>query len=60
LFVLLLAIEFLQDQLLDRRFRQERHKKLKNLDGSYECQFCGCRKVSVDDKRCPVCGQELL
>lgn len=32
LFVILLAVEFLQDQLLDRRYRQERHKKLKNTD----------------------------
>lgn len=59
LFSILLAIEFIQDHLLDRRYHQERHKKLKNSDGSYECQYCGCRKIRIDDKRCPVCGRDL-
>jgi uncharacterized paraquat-inducible protein A len=60
LFAILLAIEFIQDRLMDRRYNHERNKKLKNSDGSYECQYCGCRKVRVDDKRCPVCGQDLI
>ncbi len=60
LFAVLLPIEFIQDQLLDRRYHQERQKKLKNSDGSYEYQYCGRRKPGVDDTRCLVCGQELL
>jgi uncharacterized paraquat-inducible protein A len=59
LFSILLAIEFIQDHLLDRRYHQERHTKLMNSDGSYECQYCGCRKIGINDKHCPVCGRDL-
>jgi uncharacterized paraquat-inducible protein A len=59
LFSMLLAIEFIQDHLLDRQYRQEQHKKLKNSDGSYECQYCGCRKIRKEDQRCPVCDRDL-
>jgi hypothetical protein len=55
-----MMIEFFQDCLLDGRYHHERHKKLKNSDRSYECQYRGCRKVRVYDKRCPVCGQDLI
>jgi uncharacterized paraquat-inducible protein A len=59
LFTILLTLEFVQDRMLDQQYQKERHKKLKNSNGSYECQYCGCRKIRSYDKRCPVCGRDL-
>ncbi len=58
-FVLLLAVEFVQDRWLDRRYRQARNQKVRISETYYECQYCGCQKVLEADHRCPNCGKDL-
>jgi hypothetical protein len=58
-FVVLVAAEQVQDAVYDRIYRKNRKYKLALEDGSYECQFCGNRKVAATDRQCPVCGKEL-
>jgi uncharacterized paraquat-inducible protein A len=59
LFALFLAVEFIQDSLLNAYYARTRSQKLKLTNGWYECQHCGSRKVHEDDKQCPVCGKVL-
>ncbi len=58
-FIILLALEQVQDGIIFRQYRKQRGKKLPISDGLYECQFCGCRTVREFDAICPVCGKRL-
>jgi hypothetical protein len=60
LFVLLLAIEFIQDRFLDTYYAKAQNQKLRLADGYYECQYCGSQKVRAFDKQCPVCGKSSI
>jgi len=60
LFILLLAIEFTQDRFLDHYYRQIQNRKIRISGESYECQYCGNQKVRVSDKRCAICGKDLI
>lgn len=60
LFLFLLAVEFIQDHLLDAYYIKNKSRKLQLADGGYECQFCGSRKIHASDKECPICGKKLL
>ncbi len=60
LFVLLLAVEFTQDHLLNKYYRENRNKKIKISEEYYECQACGNRLVREADRICGVCGQKLI
>jgi hypothetical protein len=58
-FLILVLAEQVQDGVYDRVYRKNRQYKLMLGDGSYECQFCGNRKVAATDRQCSVCGKEL-
>ena len=52
----LLAIELRQDKKINRQYPNIKKKKLILANGKYECQSCGNRQVSSDDKSCSICG----
>ncbi len=58
-FILLLAVELVQDRIIFRQYLKQRGKKKLVGGGLYECQFCGCRTVREFDTTCPVCGKRL-
>jgi len=60
LFVLLLLIEAVQDRLVDAHYFKIKNRRLKLVDGDYECPYCGSQKVCAADRRCPVCFKDLL
>jgi hypothetical protein len=60
LFVFLLIIEFMQDRFLDLQYRRTQNRKIRISDEYYECQYCGCQKVRLSDRQCPICGKDLL
>lgn len=60
LFVLLLTIELVQDYWLDRRYRENRSRKIRISEEYYECQFCGFHQVRESDKSCRICGHNLI
>lgn len=55
-FAVLLAIEFHQDKAIQRAYVTLKKTKLAIGNGLYECQSCGNRHVSEQDKECGVCG----
>jgi hypothetical protein len=62
IFVTLLAliiVEQIQDHFIDLQYQKSRDRKLSFGDGSYECQYCGNRKVKENDHICTICGREL-
>ncbi len=60
LFLLLLAVELIQDHWRDGQYLKTRNRKVKISAEFYECQFCGDRQVRESDKRCKSCGQDLI
>ncbi|RPI33011.1 MAG: hypothetical protein EHM70_07370 [Chloroflexota bacterium] len=58
-FIALVVAEQVQDHLFDVSYRKRRKRKLEAGNGSYECQFCGSRKLTAADRECPVCGREV-
>jgi len=52
----LLAIELRQDKKINRQYPKIKKQKLVLENGKYECQSCGNRQVSGDDKSCCICG----
>ena len=58
-FIGLLFIELHQDKRNDRQYPEIKKKKLRLEDGRYECQSCGSRQVTVDDKSCRTCGMKF-
>ncbi len=62
LFVVLLVLviaEQIQDHYIDAQYQKSRGRKLPLADGTYECKYCGNRKVRAGDRTCQVCGREL-
>lgn len=59
LFFVLLAVKFAQDRRLYQEQLKSREKMVPISAAYGECQFCGCHKVRLDDKRCPVCLKRL-
>ncbi len=59
IFLILLVVEFVQDQQQDIRYRQSLGNKVKISDGIFECPYCGSRKVREQDTQCGVCGKTL-
>lgn len=55
-FIILLSVEFKQDKKIDRKYITVKKTKIKLVNGLYECQSCGSRKVSITDKNCSICG----
>ena len=60
LFVLLLAVEFIQDRILEKSALKHKNRKLLLKYGHYECQYCGSRKVLSSHTQCPTCGKSFL
>ncbi len=58
-FIILLAVEYVQDKMIFCQYLKNRSKKQVLANGLYECQFCGCRTVHEFDATCPVCGKQL-
>jgi uncharacterized paraquat-inducible protein A len=58
-FAVLLAVEQIQDRMMDTSYHNNRHRKIRLSDGYYECQYCGSQKVRASDRHCPVCGKGL-
>jgi len=57
LFILLLTVEFIQDQILDAYYSRNKKHRLPLTNGHYECPYCGARNLSALDKQCPICGK---
>lgn len=57
--VILLVIEAFQDRAMDQNYRKQRSRRLPVGNGSYECQYCGSRKVHAEDRTCPICGRDV-
>jgi len=55
-FIGLLSIEFYQDKKIKRQYPNIRKYKLKLDNGGFECQSCGNRQITVNDKICVICG----
>jgi hypothetical protein len=61
-FVILLAliiVEQIQDHYIDIAYQKNRARRLPLGNGRYECQYCGNRKVTKNEKTCWVCRKEL-
>ncbi len=58
-FIVLIAVEQIQDHYFDAQYRKQRSQKVALADGYYECQYCGNRRVRGSDNTCGVCGREL-
>ena len=52
----LLAIELRQDKKVNLEYANVKKQKLTLGNGKFECQSCGNRQVSDEDKRCCICG----
>lgn len=58
-FLILIAVEQVQDHYFDILYKKQLGKKILLVNGSYECQYCGNRRVQEKDKTCEVCGKEF-
>lgn len=59
LLIVLVMIEYIQDQYYDRWYRSQRIKPIPLSGAFLECQYCGYQKVKRSDQQCPACGKVL-
>lgn len=55
-----LAIELRQDRKADQYYESRRNTKKRLRSLYYECQSCGCIKVTANDRICPFCGVHFI
>lgn len=55
-FCALLTVEFHQDKKQNLHFEAQKNVKLNLGNGRYECQSCGNKTVTSEDKDCSICG----
>ncbi len=58
-FLILTALEQVQDAYLHRVYLRGRAKRIRLSSGESECPYCGNRQLQEFEKRCPVCGKDL-
>lgn len=54
LFALLVIAEQIQDQILYRRYMEQRGRQ-----AAGECPFCGNRQIRDFEPFCPICGERI-
>jgi hypothetical protein len=57
-FTLLVIAEQIQDRRFDRFHGRHGRRRLSAPDGFWECPHCGYRRLSQNQRSCPVCGKE--
>jgi len=55
----LFSVEFYQDKEIERQYHNIKKYKLKLNNGKFECQSCGNRQITENEKICVICGMEF-
>ena len=55
----LFSVEFYQDKEIERQYHNIKKYKLKLNNGKFECQSCGNRQITENEKICVICGMKF-